>query len=125
MLVLTRKPSDTIKIGDHIVIKVLCLGTKSVRIGIEAPDSVRVLRGELTELVAEDVMISNDEPESPAIVAPFVADAVTDCEPVEEPVVLGPMTVEKFLAEFQGDWLPGRSIRRKLGSRQPLKSVAK
>jgi carbon storage regulator len=49
MLVLTRKRAETIQIGDHIFIKVIRTGRTSVKIGIEAPANVRVIRGELLE----------------------------------------------------------------------------
>ena len=47
MLVLTRKQQENICIGDEIVITVLRVKGKSIRLGIEAPDKVCVLRGEL------------------------------------------------------------------------------
>jgi carbon storage regulator CsrA len=47
MLVLTRKQKETIKIGDNITITILRLKGQAVRVGIEAPLDVRVLRGEL------------------------------------------------------------------------------
>lgn len=47
MLVLTRKEAETICIGENIVIRVTRIGGTSVKIGIEAPDNVKVLRGEL------------------------------------------------------------------------------
>lgn len=47
MLVLTRKRSQTIRIDDHIVIKVIQIGKRTVKIGIEAPAEVKVLRSEL------------------------------------------------------------------------------
>lgn len=47
MLVLTRKCSEMIQIGDDIRIKVIRTGRNSVKIGIEAPNDVRVLRAEL------------------------------------------------------------------------------
>ena len=47
MLVLTRKQDEEIKIGHDIVIRVTKIKHGSVRIGIEAPASVRVLRGEV------------------------------------------------------------------------------
>ena len=49
MLVLTRKPAEIIRIGKDIVIKVIKTGNGTVKIGIEAPASVRVMRGELLE----------------------------------------------------------------------------
>lgn len=48
MLVLTRKAAETIQIGDNIVIKVIRTGKGTVKIGVEAPNDVRVIRGELT-----------------------------------------------------------------------------
>ena len=47
MLVLTRKQQEKVRIGDDIVITVLRMKGKAVRLGIEAPGSVPVLRGEL------------------------------------------------------------------------------
>ncbi len=48
MLVLTRKQNETIHIGADVVIKVIAAGRGKVKIGIEAPSAVRVLRGELS-----------------------------------------------------------------------------
>lgn len=47
MLVLTRKLNETIKIGDDIEITVVAISGDTVRIGIEAPREVRVLRSEV------------------------------------------------------------------------------
>jgi carbon storage regulator len=56
MLVLTRKKAEEIRIGDNIVIKILQAGPNKVKIGIEAPKDVRVLRGEKTEFETEGVV---------------------------------------------------------------------
>lgn len=53
MLVLTRKRDEFIKIGSNIVIRVMKTAKGSVKIGIEAPDSVRILRGEIATVQAE------------------------------------------------------------------------
>ncbi len=47
MLVLTRKKSEMIHIGDNIVIKVISTGKGKVKIGIEAPGEIRVMRAEM------------------------------------------------------------------------------
>ncbi|MEI8256158.1 MAG: carbon storage regulator, partial [Deltaproteobacteria bacterium] len=47
MLVLTRKQQERIHIGENITITVVRLQGNTVRIGIEAPREVRVLRGEI------------------------------------------------------------------------------
>ena len=54
MLVLTRKRSQTIRIGDQIVVKVIQIGKRTVKVGIEAPAEVKVLRSELCPDQAPD-----------------------------------------------------------------------
>ena len=49
MLVLTRKQNEMIQIGQDIVVKVISAGKGKVKIGIDAPADVRVMRGELAE----------------------------------------------------------------------------
>ncbi len=53
MLVLTRKKSQLIQIGDNIVIKVIRTGPGTVKLGIDAPSDVRVMRGELDEKLSQ------------------------------------------------------------------------
>ena len=47
MLVLTRKQQQQIQIGDNITLTILKVKGQSVRVGVEAPRGVRILRGEL------------------------------------------------------------------------------
>ena len=47
MLVLSRKPGEKILIGDKISITVVRIAPGIVRIGIEAPDGLPILREEL------------------------------------------------------------------------------
>jgi len=47
MLVLSRKQDQRIKLGDGIVVTVLRVGRDRVRLGIDAPPEIHVLRGEL------------------------------------------------------------------------------
>ena len=49
MLVLSRKKSEQIRIGDDIVVTVINTGRKKVTIGVDAPQTVRVFRVEITE----------------------------------------------------------------------------
>ncbi len=48
MLVLSRKIDQELIIGNNIRIKVLKVKGNTIRLGIEAPDSVRIVRGELS-----------------------------------------------------------------------------
>jgi carbon storage regulator len=49
MLILTRKLGETIAIGDDIVIVIADINGAQVRIGVDAPRHVAVLRQELME----------------------------------------------------------------------------
>lgn len=49
MLVLTRKINQRILIGDNIRVTVVAVRGNQVRVGIEAPDDVRIFREELCE----------------------------------------------------------------------------
>jgi carbon storage regulator len=51
MLVLTRRPGETIRIGQNIVITVLKLAPGQVRIGIEAPADVVIHREEIFQRI--------------------------------------------------------------------------
>jgi carbon storage regulator len=61
MLVLTRKAGEKIRIGDNITITVCELEGNKVRIAIEAPRHIRILRNELVNyLKAQTVPDSSD-----------------------------------------------------------------
>ena len=52
MLILTRKRDESIRIGEDIVVRVMRTSKGSVKLGIEAPETVRIVRSELNEAVA-------------------------------------------------------------------------
>jgi len=52
MLVFTRKLNEAIIIGDGIEIRILRVGTDSVRIGVTAPRDVKVHRQEIYQLIS-------------------------------------------------------------------------
>jgi len=49
MLVLSRKAGESINIGEDIVLTVVRIGPNSVRLGIQAPKEVNIVREELLE----------------------------------------------------------------------------
>ena len=49
MLVLSRKSGEKIRIGDEVAITVVRIGPNTVRLGIEAPRTMSILREELCE----------------------------------------------------------------------------
>jgi carbon storage regulator len=54
MLILGRKVGDSIQIGDGIKVVVLACDRKGVRLGIEAPAEVTILRGEIVNDITEE-----------------------------------------------------------------------
>ena len=60
MLVLSRKESERIRVGDSLTVTIVRVSGDKVRVGIEAPADLKVLRDEL-ELI--------EEPKDPAPVA--------------------------------------------------------
>jgi carbon storage regulator len=54
MLVLTRKQGEQIRIGSDVVITIVRTKGKAVRLGIQAPAHVPVLRGEIAAAIADD-----------------------------------------------------------------------
>ena len=54
MLVLTRRPGESIVIGNEVVVTVLEVRHDQVRIGIAAPRSVQVHREEIFRQVAQE-----------------------------------------------------------------------
>ena len=49
MLVLSRKMGERILIGDDVAVTVVRIGPNSVRIGIEAPRTMNIVREELCD----------------------------------------------------------------------------
>ena len=54
MLILTRKAGESIKIGDDVTIEVLSMSGSRVKIGIDAPKSINILRKELYDIIKNE-----------------------------------------------------------------------
>ena len=53
MLVLTRKVDESIVIGDNIVVKVIAVENGVVKLGIDAPKEISIMRSELLEEITK------------------------------------------------------------------------
>jgi carbon storage regulator len=53
MLILTRKIDEEIRIGSEVTVKVLSVSDGQVKLGISAPKSVEIFRGEIYEKVKQ------------------------------------------------------------------------
>jgi carbon storage regulator len=54
MLILSRRPGDSILIGDGIRIVVIASDRRGVRLGIDAPADISILRGEIVSQIADE-----------------------------------------------------------------------
>ncbi len=64
MLVLTRKNGEKIKIGDNIYVSVLEISKSGVRIGIDAPKNIEILRYEVFERIQNENIIAAEKADS-------------------------------------------------------------
>ena len=64
MLVLSRKADEAVVIGDDIRIVVLSIDSDRIRIGIDAPKTMRIFREELLKQTAD---VNKEAIKSPAI----------------------------------------------------------
>ncbi|MFC4409565.1 carbon storage regulator CsrA [Chungangia koreensis] len=53
MLVLTRKKDESIMLGDNIEVKILSVEGDQVKLGIVAPENVRIFRSEVYQSIQE------------------------------------------------------------------------
>jgi carbon storage regulator len=54
MLVLTRKPGQSIMIGDGVEVQVLSVAGEKVRLGVTAPREVGIFRNEVYERISDE-----------------------------------------------------------------------
>ena len=82
MLVVTRKVSESIVIGDNIEIIVTEIGSERVKIGIKAPRGIPVMRKELLE--TKDLNREAGTAASPETVDKFKSMLLRKTEPTDE-----------------------------------------
>ena len=54
MLILSRRPGESIIIGDNITVTVVSVNGNQIRLGINAPREVRVLRDEIFKAICDE-----------------------------------------------------------------------
>ena len=89
MLVLSRKESERIRLGNSIVVTVVKIAGDRVRVGIEAPDDILVLRDELEPHALEhgaEVPIPSESPTTAVKQQPFATPTSGVYHPIEDVV---------------------------------------
>jgi carbon storage regulator len=61
MLVLSRKENEGICLGEGIVVRVIGISKGVVKLGVEAPKDVLILRSELAEAVKDSNITANQK----------------------------------------------------------------
>jgi carbon storage regulator len=67
MLVLTRKPGQSIMIGDGVEVQVLSVAGEKVRLGITAPRDVSIFRNEVYDRIESESSGGDDEGTNAAV----------------------------------------------------------
>jgi carbon storage regulator len=71
MLILTRRPHESIRIGPRVRITVLGFKGSQVRLGIEAPPDVSVDREEIWERKQQEVLVGGTSQPAAPVTAPL------------------------------------------------------
>lgn len=120
MLVLSRKKDQTIVIDGGIEIQVLQLKGNTVKIGINAPQNVRIVRGELSlysDMIEVSEMVDGENSESPAIAGrvPVVKQGSERHDEFQAESESG--QADTMVNEESGDYLTGQLSRHRIVAR--------
>ncbi|MGN6544286.1 MAG: carbon storage regulator [Aureliella sp.] len=130
MLVLTRKPNQQLHIGNDIVITIVKVRGNTIRLGIEAPKDVRVLRSELDPKPAGGEAALEDSQASaaaPSDVQPE-ADADASADDAQEAARVQPQTTAPLIFEARikqpASSKQSAAVKRSAPGGAPLKRFA-
>jgi carbon storage regulator len=89
MLILSRRPGESLLVDGGIRIEILSSDGRTVRLGIHAPSDIRIVRAELAESVAEETR------RAAATAAAWAAARPAALSPVSAPPPATPPTTER------------------------------
>ncbi|SEJ50304.1 carbon storage regulator, CsrA [Pseudomonas sp. NFR16] len=97
MLILTRRPSESIHLGDEIVVTLLSVQGLQARLGIQAPTSVAVHRDEVYARIQRELGASG-----PTQIDDRVKEVAADMDPRKVFTTLNPGGFRREDLEFSG-----------------------
>ncbi len=116
MLVLTRKQQQQIQIGEGVTITILKVKGNTVRIGIEAPNDVKIVRAEL-EPEEEAAPAEESEPQSTATRIDQIESATANSQSKEDYRVLSFRVKQDSTENKRNDSPRAKSMRDFIASR--------
>jgi len=122
MLVLTRRPGESIVIGDGIKLTVVSVGPGRVKIGIEAPASVKINREEIHTRIQQELAHEHTdvfEAVSRGTADVGHADQATMITSGGDTGILNRGNVEATLTSDDATTVPANSIRKFRAPRKP------
>lgn len=99
MLVLSRKTSERVMIGSDVVVTVVRIGPNAVRLGIQAPNGMKIFREELID--DKIVVVHKDDEFDDVPMIQVGVDDITDLGSRPKPE-----TFEEYYERFTGDRAP-------------------
>jgi carbon storage regulator len=78
MLILTRRPAESIYIGDEVTVTVLGVVGNQVRFGIEAPRNITIDRAEIHERKKRAAGLASGNQAEPQVTDPMSAHELVD-----------------------------------------------
>ena len=95
MLILSRREAESVCLGDDVVLTIVAVGNDKVRIGVQAPPGIRILRNELEVEVS---MLPFKLRQAAAAVSPLMMPASVEQSPPKSAEVL-PLDLKKPAVE--------------------------
>jgi carbon storage regulator len=121
MLVLTRKLQQQIKIGEQITVTILRVKGNAVRVGVQAPREVRVVRGELPKLGLSEEAVGGEAVSVEEVVV-TIGEAAEDADTSLTTSATIDHAAGETPAPLAASHLPLRRIRNRHGA-APLKQL--
>ena len=109
MLILSRRPGESLTIGDDVVVTVVGVSGNQIRLGITAPREVRVLREEVHKAMQEEKQAAANALDSDRRPGVLLDSCGDETEKVPRPIT--PERKESFVLTLRSEiFFPGGAL---------------